>query len=158
MSLCSTTQPLYIRFPIILGSYFSKVTIGYNPRSTARRSGGCGSPTRPSASPSCRSRTRCRRRLWHSAPPLMATPLAQRTASYGDAFSTAHRRYGATKDGTGLGCSARGRRATSSRRGRRAPSSWRPATSSTCRAGSRTWRRRGRPSPGRHAPRLFLRA
>ena len=31
LSLYSTAQPLYTRFPIIFGSWFSKVTIGYNP-------------------------------------------------------------------------------------------------------------------------------
>jgi hypothetical protein len=32
LSLFSTAQPLYTMFPIIFGSCFSKVTIGYNPR------------------------------------------------------------------------------------------------------------------------------
>jgi hypothetical protein len=31
LSLSSTAQPLYTRFPIIFGSCFSEVTIGYNP-------------------------------------------------------------------------------------------------------------------------------
>ena len=37
MSLSSTAQPLDTRFPIIISSCFSKVTIGYNPSSAARR-------------------------------------------------------------------------------------------------------------------------
>ena len=32
LSHCSTAQPLYARFPIIFGSCFSKVTLGYYPR------------------------------------------------------------------------------------------------------------------------------
>jgi hypothetical protein len=35
LSLRSTAQPSYARFPIILSSWFSEVTIGYYPSSTA---------------------------------------------------------------------------------------------------------------------------
>jgi hypothetical protein len=56
LSLFSTAQPLYARFPIIFSTCFSKVTIGYHP--TARAS---GRPTRgplgpgPRPGPSIRS-------------------------------------------------------------------------------------------------------
>ena len=46
MSLCSTAQPLHTRFPIIFGTCFSKVTIGYYPTQEAPargvRTGGGG--------------------------------------------------------------------------------------------------------------------
>jgi hypothetical protein len=35
LSLCSTAEPLYTRFPIIFSRCFSKVTVGYNPSPTA---------------------------------------------------------------------------------------------------------------------------
>jgi hypothetical protein len=65
LSLRSTAQPLYTRFPVTFGSCFSKVTTGYNPSRTraARRSCCCSwcstkrGPRRHSASSLAAART-----------------------------------------------------------------------------------------------------
>jgi hypothetical protein len=45
VTLQYTAQPLYTRFPIILSSCFSKVTIGYNPKGKSYRVGPKVGPT-----------------------------------------------------------------------------------------------------------------
>ena len=107
MSLRSTAQPLYTRFPIIFSSCFSKVTIGFIPRSGSPR------PCRATGSP------RARRGSPFGTPPPATVAFPTPSARPSSAASTpctrvwrCRRRTRRARRGVGCGCGCARQRPT----------------------------------------------